>query len=568
VALFLVTGCASEDMTGNKSTAVVHLSLRASSDAINTDKTSWEDRVDEVRMIVFNPSGNAVYNDRLNFPNGFNYHSEGIPFTPGTYDFYFIANESAYAAAFSTALSAVKTKSDFQTDARFQQLQYNPDFTPDGTTSTGRFLMSAYYTGIQVFQGGTKEIPNPLILPTGKVELIRALAKVEVVFQKKVPGSVIPSNSVSSVQLTNVAKNYSVPPLDAFYTGATTVSNALVPADFDYTKDSIGAVTFYIPEFLVATGGKNFTQININDKTFAMETGQAGLALQRRTIAGLSNNSVIRNYNYVVNASISAAGGIQLKVCVKPWSKDAYQYIFQDPDRAIVTPPVVPTDSSVIVPTTCGKIEIRSNNEMLQQGLQGAYGDVVNWYDPTIGGPSITKGNPPYYCEKKYGAGWRLINACELMSFLGLFDQTYRIWQSNTWQGVNSGLPFYPLTFRQAAQDLLEKLTGTDMSKYTLTDDGKDSFGGEKLGMLDDDFTPGDILITENDYPGGWPFTAPPNDGNNKWYPMEVVINVKGYWYTGYLNMSDPANYNKILYQQFEQFSYSSTVSRCVRDVE
>jgi hypothetical protein len=243
--------------------------------------------------------------------------------------------------------------------------------------------------------------------------------------------------------------------------------------------------------------------------------------------------------------------------------------MFQDPDQKIDIPPVNVTDSSLVIPTACGKVEIRSTNEYLPQGLMGAYGDVVNYWDPNVQGPNIIKGRPPYYCEKKYGPGWRLINSCEMMSFLALFDQTYRIWQSNTWQGINSGLPLYPIPFRQQAQDLLGKLTGVDMSQFVLTDTyGGDAFGSNKLGILDDFFTPGDIVVTTKEYPGGWPYPTPAFNGIENWYPMEVINQVKGYWYQGYLPYGDPANYDKILYQQFQRYSFSSTVTRCVRSVE
>mgnify|MGYP003623619677 FL=1 len=154
------------------------------------------------------------------------------------------------------------------------------------------------------------------------------------------------------------------------------------------------------------------------------------------------------------------------------------------------------------------------------------------------------------------------------MSFLAIFDQAYRIWQSNTWQGVNSGLPFYPLPFRQQAQDLLQNLTGVDLSGIVLTDNGKDNLGDAKLGVVDQYFTPGDIMLKESDYPNGWPYTAPPNNSGQKWYPSEVVIQVKSYWYPGYLDLSIPGNKEKVLYEEFQRYDYSSTVSRCVRTVE
>ncbi|GHS99735.1 hypothetical protein FACS189421_10730 [Bacteroidia bacterium] len=573
-ALVLLTSCISEDLLLNSnapsSEGFISLSLRASESSINEDTQLWEDRVDEVRMIAFNQNGNAIYNGLLSFPNGMDNNCAAVKFNPGVYDFYFIANESAYTSSFKAALTALTNVSQFQTDTRFGQLQYNPAFVPDGASSAGRFLMSACYQGIAVANGGTEDSPNPLILPNGKVELVRSLAKVEITFRKKVPGSTISANTVSSIQLQNVANNYSVPAMDNYYTGSTAASNTITPSNFNYNNDSIGAVTFYVPEFLVQTGGSTVTTLLINHLAFPIQTdaAMAGLTAQRRSIANLSTNSVIRNYHYQIEAVVNSQGGIQLKVSVNPWNTASYTYMFQDTNQVVAIPPVTPTDSSVIVPTACGKIEIRSNNEFLQQGLQGAYGDQINWWDPNVQGPNITHGQPPYYCEKKYGPGWRLISSCELMSFLGLFDQTYKIWQSNTWQGIGSNLPLYSIPLRQQAQDLLGKLTGVDMSKYVLTDTkGGDAFGSDKLGILDDYFTPGDIMVTLKQYPN-WTFPSPPFSGIENWFPMEVVNQVKGYWYSGYLDYSDPANYNKILYQQFQRYTYSSTVSRCVRSVD
>jgi hypothetical protein len=567
----LFTGCREEDPHSPEAgQAYIYLSVKASSGSINED-INGEDRVTEVRMIVFDAGGKTAYNGLLDFPDGFGSRSRGIKFKPGAYDFYFFANESA-CAGFPDALSSVTDVSQFTGDPRFSGLSYIPGFKPDTSTEQGRMLMSAVYKAVSVLQGGTEASPEPLVLPTPQVELVRSLARVDIVFYKKDPGSVLPAGSaVSSVQLQQVAASFSVPPLDAYYSGQTVASLSGDLAGLDYTRDSIGEVgPFYIPELLNKSGDAGFTELHINNRVFPVLTDKAkiGLTAQRRTVPALSDSSVIRNYRYRINAYISPDGGITLKTCVEPWKKDDYGYIFQD-GQGIAIPPVVPTDSSVIIPTSCGKIEIRSANEFLQQGLMGAYGDQVNWWDPNVQGPNIIKGQPPYYCEKKYGPGWRLINSCEMMSFLALFDQTYKIWQSNTWLGIDYSLPFYSMALRQQAQDLLGKLTGTDMSGYLLTDTrGGDSFGSEKLGIIDDFFTPGDIVVTLRQYPGGWPYPAPPFPGIENWYPMEVVHQVKGYWYGGYLDYADPANYDKVLYQRFERYSFSSTVSRCVRNVE
>ncbi|MCC8035610.1 MAG: FimB/Mfa2 family fimbrial subunit [Rikenellaceae bacterium] len=574
LAALLLAGC--RDNTGDLSgggNAVLYLSIKAAANSINEDEIDWEDRVDELRMIVFDPAdGGVVYNQKLYFPDGFQASSRPVEITPGTYDFYFIANETVYPGNFVDALMQIENLSDFTTDARFSAIAYRPGFSPDGTTTPGRFLMSAVYEGITVASGGTYTNPVALPLPTEKVELIRALAKVEVVFRKRVSGGTVPENTVTDVHLENVAAYTSVPPADSYYTGSVVDSRAGSLDGLDYGNDSIGSVVFYIPELLVAPGGDVYTELVINNNVFPIETDDArgGLAAQRRSVPATSDNSVIRNYHYLINAYIASDGGLQLLVYVQPWQKDTYLYIFQG-DASIVLPPVtIPSDTTIIFPTDCGKIELLSHNEYLTAGLQGAYNDQVIYYDPETQGSLIIRGDPPYYCEKKYGEGWRLINSCELMSFLAYFDTAYNVWTSNTWNAVAYDMPYYSMAFREEAQYFLEKLTGYDLSGSVLYDQNnhEDALTDLKLGIVDEYFTPGDIMVKEDDYPGGWPFPSPPGT-DLTWFYNEVTIQVKVYWYgSEYISYSDRDNWNEILYGEFERYDYSSTVSRCVRDVD
>jgi hypothetical protein len=553
-----LSSCTQSDlMETSRLQSHVSLSLTASGGSINADHVQWEDRVDEVRMIIANTAGDVVYNSPLYFPNGYEQPSKAVRLRPGRYHFRFVANESVAPTAFIQALSTLKNLSELKDGSIYSTLSYRPDFVPNGGTSQGRFLMSASYDNIDVAGGGTELRPVPLALPGGKVRLERALAKVEVIFRKKTPGSSLPDGIISRLELRDVATTYTVPPVDgSYYSGSTVSSGELALDGFDYSRDSVGTVLHYIPELLndANAASRRYTSLLINDRSYPVEQ--------------LAPNNVARNNHYLINVYLAATGGIEVTACVVPWSKETYKYMFQDEDRTIVTPPVTPTDSSLIVPTDCGKIEIRSQNEVLQQGLLGAMGDEIVWWDPAVGGPTIKKGKAPYYCEKKYGPGWRFINSCELMSFLKLFDQTYRIWQSNTWQAVNAGLPYYSLPFRQEAQALLGRLTGTDMSRFTSTDSGKDTFAGEKLGMIDQYFTPGDILVTQDDYPDGWPYPGTVNNNGQTWFPMEVSIQIKGYWYADYLNFGDAANHDAILYGEFYRYDYSSTITRCVRNVD
>lgn len=517
---------------------------------------------------------------KIYFPDGFNNPSRAVRLRAGIYNMYFIANETVYSGDFVEALLAIRNESEFTSDSRFTNLTYNPAFLPDGTTTAGRFVMSAVYTDVAVTGGGTETNPATLILPTGKVELVRALAKVEVIFRKKTPGSTVPENTVTSVLLENVASDLSIPPYDNYYEGATVSSPAASLTDFDYTRDSIGSVIFYIPEFLVPPNGTNYTLLEINNQTFPIQNDSVfeGITSQRRTVPALSTNSVIRNYHYIVNAYINAQGGVQIIAYVEPWLVDNYTYLFQG-DKQIVIPPVYPTDSSIIIPTECGRVEILSRNEDLSEnnpylttggGLQGAYNDVVNYYDPEIQGPTIYRGDPPYYCEKKYGAGWRLINSCELLSFLAVCDAAYNVWTSNTWLAAGYDMPYYPLRFRQQAQALLQDLTGFDLSSTVLMPEhnNEDILADEKLDLIDRYFTPGDIMLRIEDFPNGWPFAAPPGT-DLVWYYNEVTIQVKAYWYgDSYLSPAIRANWDTILYHEFERYDFSSTVSRCVRTVE
>lgn len=580
--LMTMNGCTEQESAGGATDKYAHiaLSVRTSASSINDDNYFWEDRVDELRMIAFESgNGSVAFNQKLYFPDGFGAKSRPVTIAPGTYDFYFIANESVYSGDFVPALTDITNKSDFSTDARFTGMTYNPRFRPDGSTPEGRFLMSAIYENITVDKGGTEQTPVSLSLPTSKVELIRAMAKVEVIFRKKVPGSTLPDYAVTSVQLKNVASELSVPPYDDYYPGDRSSSLEASLSELDYRNDSVGTVMFYIPELLLPENSTEYTELYINNKGFAMQSDPAktGIVDQRRTVPALSDNSVIRNYHYIINAYINAQGGVEARVEVEPWKKDTYTYIFQGDDQ-IVIPPVFPTDSSIVMPTDCGKIEMLARDEALPEGLKGAYGDEIIYYDPATGKPAIKEGKAPYYCEKKYGEGWRMINSCELMSYMALLDKTYTIWMSNTWDAhtynmshPDNPIPFYSRTFRQAAQALLEKLTGVDLSATVLMNENnwEDNISDKKLGIVDNYFSPGDIKVREDDYPQGWPFPSPPaTSAGESWIYNEAAIQVKVFWYSsGYVDLSDRANWDKVLYGNFQRYDFHAT-TRCVRSVE
>ncbi len=483
--LVLLTGCLNDEIDTVDSEVPVFLNLQVrAAGSINEDKVLGEDRVTEVRMIVFDLGGDAVYNDMLTFSNGIENACDPVALKPNTYNFYFFANESV-DSDLSAALSEVTSLALMHQDVRFRHLVYNPAFHPDLTTPGGRFAMSAIYENIRVLQGGTEDDPLPLALPTGKVELIRTLSKVEIVFAKKTPGSAISAaNRIASVGIANVAQFTDIPTMNEYYTTEPVLSSpVLTPTSglegFNYSQDTIGKVTFYIPEYLNAPGSAaaRFTQLDINNRQFPILTDGArvGLVAQRRNVA-VSDSSIIRNYHYriIVNISAGATPSIYIETQVVPWKRSKYSYMFQDEDTSIDLPPVEPTNPGIIIPVPCQggqKVEIRYNNEALGSGLMGAFGDLISYYDSRVGGPLITNPNgfvksKTAYCEKLYGPGWRFINSCELMAFFAIFDQAHRVFESNTWQGRGSNLPFYTKVFRQQAADLLSQLSGVNVTAY------------------------------------------------------------------------------------------------------
>jgi len=162
LTLFVILSCVQDDHRKNNGSdeAMISFSLNASGYSINEDDEFWEDRVDELRMLVFqSDDGEIVFNEQLYFPDGFSQKSKAVALPLGTFNFYFIANETVYPDDFTEALISISNESEFQTDTRFTTLDYNPDFLPDATSREGRFVMSAVYTDITVAEGGR---PRPI----------------------------------------------------------------------------------------------------------------------------------------------------------------------------------------------------------------------------------------------------------------------------------------------------------------------------------------------------------------------------------------------------------------------
>jgi Protein of unknown function (DUF1812). len=301
---------------------------------VNKDLVSYEDRVTEVRMLIFNASnGECLYNSQLTFPGGdLEQRSSVIKWKPGTFDFLYIANESTGGTAFVSALSEVGNIVDLE-GAIFKTLNYDPDYVP---TSTSGFLMSSFYKGLAVSSSTTENSPQEL-----SVGLIRSMAKVEVIF-KNVDPNTPTFKRVTEVYLENVPIYYTVPAAPDIYTAMggnlsiskkypNTTGNAIFTEE-EYNKETIGTLIYYVPEFLrpaISTGQGATTlviyatgilsspvRVVLDHQNFNDNEGPRGEFNE----GDYSRYSIVRGTNYQITVNMHPSAPIGTTLNVLPWT--------------------------------------------------------------------------------------------------------------------------------------------------------------------------------------------------------------------------------------------------------
>ena len=301
---------------------------------VNNDLVFFEDRVTELRMLIFNVnSGECLYNSKLSFPgDDLEQASSAIEWKPGSFDFLFIANESTAGATFVLNLNEIGNIVDLD-KATFKAIDYDPNYTP---TSTSGFLMSAFYKGLVVNNNTTRDNPQELI-----VELIRSMAKVEVIFKNVDPNMSTPKR-LTEVYLENVPKYYTVPASPDIYTVTGTnmgiskkypeIVGGAIFTEEEYEEETIGSLIFYVPEFLrpansTATGAMTLVigatrissspfKVVIDHQNFNDNEGPRG----EFNDADYSRYSIIRGTHYQVTVNMHPTAPIEATVKVLPWT--------------------------------------------------------------------------------------------------------------------------------------------------------------------------------------------------------------------------------------------------------
>ena len=301
---------------------------------VNEDIVFFEDKCTEIRMLIFDVNnGECLYNSKLGFPNNdLQEESSVIEWKPGAFDFLFIANESTGGAAFVSELSAIRNLVDLEKSA-FKTINYDSDYIP---TSTSGFLMSAFYEGLVVNSTTTENNPQKIT-----VQLIRSMAKVEVIFKNTDPTTPTPKR-LTEVYLENIPKYYTVPASSDFYmvTGLNMgvskkypeTAGSAIFTEVEYGKETIGSLIFYVPEFLRPAIATETGAMTLVIGATGVVTSPIKVALDHQNFndnegprgefndGDYSKYSIVRNTHYQITVNMHPTAPIVATTTVLPWT--------------------------------------------------------------------------------------------------------------------------------------------------------------------------------------------------------------------------------------------------------
>ena len=300
-----LVGCSSSQSSPNgngENYLSVNLNLRAQEDGKNTlnkDLQDEEDKVHELRIMLFQ-GGDLKYNLCYNVPGG-----TGTDFTfngdptvrravfklpnPGVYDMVVIANErvdDTQGPSITTKLNAIARREQLNNIRIDMPTIYKAGTLPNIKL---RSPMTAEYKNVDMNHSGTQATPYQIVLPTDShgVELLRTMAKVEILLEDMIEVEELPNNQkkyswigpwrydrIYTVQSLNMPKSFPLMPQNQFTPDTEIVSGAIfnditLPStpdsrcviEFPAEDPSIGGgvmanyrLAFYVPEYLAKTG--------------------------------------------------------------------------------------------------------------------------------------------------------------------------------------------------------------------------------------------------------------------------------------------------------------------------
>lgn len=314
------------------------------SESINQDNADFEDRVNTIRFIAcVKSTGEVLHNEVHPLADLINFKKE-IQLPAGTYDFFFVANETA---AMTTALNEVTFR-----DGLYQKT---------ALTQVPAAIPLLEHIDRNVGIPMTAQLSNTITAANKKgnslkldVKLIRTLAKVTLNLQRalKSPGN-LPTDAAAplelkSIKIANISKHY---PL--FITGSWTMNVANGETDINTGLTITGnqklTRTFYVPEYVRWAGGGNglrfdftFSKHGIErTKSMYLDNGDKSTI----TAAGFSDfikdnlnpQSVARNAHYAADVELKGWDEeiIHYNWTILPWNKESSQKDYAVPQVVI-----------------------------------------------------------------------------------------------------------------------------------------------------------------------------------------------------------------------------------------
>lgn len=205
------------------------------------------DKCNDVLLMIFDSTtGDKILEQNLAVNKEGETKVIGIP-ERGAYDYYLFANTDFAGTQFKLVLESINNSKDFE---QLRKVKIDTRSYTPYTLTDRKVLLYASYFNVEVGSASGTSAKNPWAL---NANLSRAVAKVAVKFYQN--SNNIGSKRVKSINLNNVVSTLYAPTnavYEDIYTSKIDLgyTESFIESKFDYTKDVVGTIVFYVPEML------------------------------------------------------------------------------------------------------------------------------------------------------------------------------------------------------------------------------------------------------------------------------------------------------------------------------
>lgn len=239
------------------------------------------DKCDNVLLMVFDSNtGDRILQQEVAVNENGETKIIGLP-ERGTYNYYLFANTDFAGTQFKLVLDGIKNDKDFD---KLRNVKIATDSYTPYTLTNNRVLLYASYFNLEVPSASGTSVENPWKL---NANLTRGVAKIAVKFYQN--SNLVGTNKVKSVKVRNVGSMIYAPTTGKYAELTADKIDLVYNEDeiesrFDYTKDVVGSIVFYVPEMLykAETNNANRTslEVQIDDTVHKFKIKTKALAIR------------------------------------------------------------------------------------------------------------------------------------------------------------------------------------------------------------------------------------------------------------------------------------------------